>query len=85
MTATSSDTHIESDLLDQELINDLGTGQPENLSGTIQDVTLTDIHQSMILCNQLLGLIIALLILSYAMALLEFFIKLVTKNITNHM
>lgn len=93
MAATQSDmeigTGLDPDELgyfpDQDLINDLGTGLPEALAGTTQDVTLDDIHHDMVLCNQLLGLIIALLILSYAMAVMQFFIRLVTKNITNLM
>lgn len=85
MAATQSNMDDEFEFFsDEELINDLGIGQTESLSVT-EDVTLVDIHHDLVLCIQLLGIIVALLIVSYAMTILDFFIKLITKNITNQM
>lgn len=86
MAATQSDMDDEFNFFsDEELINDLDFGQTDSLSVIAENITLVDIHHDMVLCNQLLGIIIALLIFSYAMTILDFFIKLITKNITNQM
>lgn len=86
MAATQSDMDDEFDFFsDEELINDLGIRQTESLSVNTENITLVDIHHDLVLCIQLLGVIVALLIISYAMAVLDFFIKLITKNITNQM
>lgn len=71
-------------LPDMDLVNDLGTAEAGTSAGP-QDVSLADIHHDMVLCNQLLGVVIALLLFQYALGLLNFFIRLVTKNITNYM
>ena len=67
-----------SDVFDDiELINDLE-------SGTLQDVSLTDIHDQLVVCNRLLGIIVAFLVIMMIWGVMQFIIKLVTRNITDH-
>lgn len=74
----AQETDLGDYIPDMELENDLMTG-----TEGLQEVTLADIHQDVVLCNQLLGVLIALLVLQYGLNLIEFFIKLITENITN--
>lgn len=72
------DIATPSDVLDDfELINDLG-------SGTLQDATLPDIHGQLVVCNRLLGIIVAFLVIMMIWGVMQFIIKLVTRNITDH-
>lgn len=73
-----TDIATPSDVLDEiELINDLG-------SGTLQDVSLPDIHDQLVVCNRLLGIIVAFLVIMMIWGVMQFIIKLVTRNITDH-
>lgn len=83
MTASASDMTVSLDgssdfIPDMDLINDLDL----LTTGTVE-VTLSDVHQELVLCNQLLALIFAVLIFLFAMQIFNFFIRLITKNITN--
>lgn len=72
------DISTASDWLDEiELINDLGVG-------TLQDATLSDVHTQLVVCNQLLGIIAAAFVIMMIWGVMQFIIKLVTRNITDY-
>lgn len=75
--ATGSDLEDEDFFPDTDLINDLETG-------TLVDAGLPDIYNQLVIMNRLLGIIIALAIVTMIFGIVKFTIHLVQDNITNH-
>lgn len=75
--ATGSDLEDEDFFPDTDLINDLETG-------TLVDAGLPEIYNQLVIMNRLLGIIIALAIVTMIFGIVKFTIHLVQDNITNH-
>lgn len=75
--ASDSDSEDAGFFDEVDLINDLETM-------TVQDVDLPALYQEVVACKQLLGLIVAILIVYMIYGVMMFFYKLVTRNITNY-
>jgi hypothetical protein len=56
----------------------------ERDSLTGETITVEDFYHQMVVGNELLGVVVAFLILSMIWSLLTFFYKLITRNITNY-
>jgi hypothetical protein len=56
----------------------------ERDSLTGETITVEDFYHQMVVSNELLGVVVAFLILSMIWSLLTFFYKLITRNITNY-
>lgn len=75
--ATGSDFQDEDFFPDTDLINDLETG-------TLVDAGLPEIYNQLVIMNRLMGIIIALAIVTMIFGIVKFTIHLVQDNITNH-
>lgn len=80
-TATGSDLFDpdEGYDLDMDLINDLGVD-----AYTSVEYTTTDVYNQMVVTNRLLGILVAIMIICMIWALVKFFYRLITDNITNY-
>lgn len=79
MSAVHTSSDLEEDILDMdtELFNDL-------TSGTLaEDAGLQEIYYQTVITNRLLGLIVALVIVTMIFGLMNWIMKLVSDNITN--
>ena len=75
--ASASDMEDASFFDDMDLVNDLD-------ALTVQEVDLPALYQEVVACKQLLGVIVAILVIYMIYGVMMFFYKLVTRNITNY-
>lgn len=64
---------------DMELINDLDVDAYMSV-----EYTTTDVYNQMVVTNRLLGILVAIMIICMIWALVKFFYRLITDNITNY-